>query len=103
MEEILKINDNGQWELVKAKITGKPIFSMDHIKRVSSTPNHSEAKKIAHDAIDSSNAHNYNKEKTKLAVNNSKNTQHLAQIMTNHYMAHDAKIRRRLSGKKDHE
>ena len=84
-------------------IAAKPIFTMDHIKNVANQKDHASAKKIAHEAINSSGAHEYNKHAAKNMVDKSNSTAHLAQGMTNFHMAHEAKIRRRVKGNKDHE
>jgi anti-sigma28 factor (negative regulator of flagellin synthesis) len=104
-KEELTCSANGQWNLIKAVpgISSKHIFSMDHIKNISETKDHGSAKKMAHSAIESSNAREENKNKAKQMVDQSKSVNHLAQGMTNFHMAHDAKIRGRLGGKKDNE
>jgi len=84
-------------------IKSNHIFSMDHINQVAKTPDHATAKKIAHEAIRSSGAHEQNKAKASLAVDQSKDHKHLAQTMTNFHMARDARVRRRLGGQKDDE
>lgn len=103
-KEELVCSENGQWDIVEKAVPGidsKHIFSMDHIKQISEHKDHNSAKKAAHSAIDSSNARPENKMKARQMVDSSKNVGHLAQGMTNFHMAHDAKIRSRLSGKKD--
>jgi hypothetical protein len=93
-------------ELLEKAIPGvksNHIFSMDHIRSVATAPHHEAAKAIAHEAIKSSNAHEHNKGKASLMVDQSKNIKHLAQGMTNFHMARDAKVRHRLSGQRDDE
>lgn len=103
--EIFNLYSDGQWSLEKAVpgIRSNPIFSMDHIKQVTTASDHDRAKNLAHDAIKSSNAHEHNKHSARLMVDQSKSIKHLASGMTNFHMAHDAKIRRRLNSIKDHE
>jgi len=107
-KKLAKALDNGQWTmdetLEKMAVPGiksNHIFSMDHIKQVAEAPSHDHAKKIAHEAIRSSGAHEHNKGKASLMVNQSKSASHLAQGMTNFHMARDAKVRRRLGGQQD--
>lgn len=79
-------------------VEASPIFSMDHIGRAASAKSHQEAKHVANSAIKASNAHQHNKDKASLMVDQSKNSRHLAQGMTNFHMAHEAEVRKRLSG-----
>ena len=60
---------------------GKSVFSMDHVNQVAAMSNHAEAKKLAHSAVDSSNANPENKKKIKLMIDRSKSPAHLAQAM----------------------
>ena len=103
--EAARKNDDEAEKMEKAipGIDSKHIFSMDHIKSVSEHKDHGAAKKLAHSAIESSNARVENKHKARQMVDSSKSPSHLAQGMTNFHMAHDAKVRGRLSGKKDNE
>jgi len=96
---------NGQWILEKAAIK-KPqqaVWSMDHISQVANAKDHNHAKSIAHDAINSSTAHKYNKSKLAHAVNTSRNVKHLASVMVNHHLAHENTVRQRAKGRKDSE
>ena len=61
---------------------------MDHVNQVAAMSNHAEAKKLAHSAVDSSNANPENKKKIKLMIDRSKSPAHLAQAMANHILAH---------------
>lgn len=92
--EMLKVASNGQWQIEKAdeaaakQSMGHSSFTMDHVNQVAATKDHGAAKKIAHEAVDSSTANPKNKAKMKMMINSSRNTAHLAQGMSNHVLAH---------------
>jgi len=67
---------------------GHSSFTMDHVNAVAGMKDHAAAKKIAHEAIDSSTANDQNRKRMKMMVNGSKSSNHLAQGMSNHVLAH---------------
>lgn len=67
---------------------GSSVFTMDHVNQVAANKDHGEAKKFAHSVVDSSSANPKNKAKIKMMINNSRNSAHLAQGMTNFILAH---------------
>lgn len=90
MEKLIKYS-NGQWSLVKAAPNidkGHSVFNMDHVNKVVSMKDVGEAKKFAHDIVDSSNAIPRNKLSIKKMINDSRNIKSLALGMSNHILAH---------------
>lgn len=90
MEKLIK-SQNGQWTLAKGapKIDkGHSVFTMDHVRQVSSMKDHTKAKELAHKVVDESNAQPRNKTSIKNMIDSSKSPKHLAMGMSNHILAH---------------
>lgn len=65
------------------------IFTMDHVRHISSLKDHSEAKKYAHDIVDNHpTALSANKDKAKKMIDSTKNSGHLALGMSNFILSH---------------
>lgn len=103
--DLIKFLPNGQWILEKAakafnRLTGtdsstdwtkfghQSMFDMSHVNHVAGLKSHDEAKKYAHSIVDSSNAREATKKKVKMAIDNSKNINDVAKLMSNHILAH---------------
>lgn len=67
---------------------GHSSFTMDHVNEIANMKDHKAAKERAHSIVDKSTANPKNKAKMKMMINGSKNTNHLAQGMSNHVLAH---------------
>lgn len=67
---------------------GHSSFTMDHVNEIANMKDHKAAKERAHSIVDKSTANPKNKVKMKTMINGSKNTNHLAQGMSNHVLAH---------------
>ena len=92
--ETMSVNKGGQWEIEKSTKgpenphMGHSAFNMDHVKHITTLPDHRTAKDFAHSVVDKSSANPKNKAKLKQMINSSKDARHLAHGMSNHILAH---------------
>lgn len=87
MDELVKANLLGQWEILeKANKQTHSVFTMEHAHAIEKMP-HAEGKAHLHNIVDASSATPENKTKIKVAIDGSKSPRHLSSLVANHVLA----------------